>query len=182
MAFLTAGESVDRMATYCRIEQLQFGLLGGWVTDLAEPTAKLVMLSTADHCAWRAQRWFEMLPTAPPGPDALLTGTLSELEVFSRLATAVGTSQGARLVVAYRMLLPTLLGALIAHLESTTAVADAPVRRILGIAITDLENDLSAANGPTDLVLARPEERLWAEQSEAQLVAATSGIEQLLQF
>lgn len=182
MAFLTAGESVDRMATYCRIEQLLFGLLGGWVTDLSEPTAKLVMLSTADHCAWRAQRWFEMLPTAPPGPDALLTATVREREVFGHLTASVGTSQVARLVATYRLLLPALRDALIDHLGRTTTVADAPVRRILSIAITDLENDLSAGAGPMELVLDRAAEQDPADRKEAEFAAADPGIAQLFRF
>lgn len=182
MAFLTAGESVDRMATYCRIEQMLFGLLGGWVSDLREPTAKLVMLSTADHCAWRAQRWFEMLPTAPPGPDAFMAATVLERQAFDLAVRAVGDSQGARLVVTYRLLLPTLRGALLDHLERTTTVADRPIRRLLGIAITDLDHDLAAGNGPMELVLAEPAERLEADRIEAELSVAEAGIAGLLRF
>ena len=182
MAFLTAGESVDRMATYCRIEQMLFGLLGGWVADLTEPTAKLAMLSTADHCAWRARRWFEMLPTAPPGPDAFLPATVSEHEVFRRVADAVGDSQGARLVVTHRVLLPALRNALIDHLEHTSTVADGPIRRLLGISITDLDHDLVAGQGPMELVLTSPGERTDAERIEAELSADETGIEQILRF
>lgn len=146
MGFLTAGESVHRMAAYCRIEQLLFGLLGGWVVEIEEPNAKLAMLATADHCAWRSKRWFEMLPTAPPGPDALIVATSAELETFANLVEIVGASQNARVVAAYQHLLPALRAAMVSHLEVTTEVADAPIRRMLGLAIFDLDNDLRAGS------------------------------------
>ena len=124
MEFLTAGESVDRMASYCRVEQLLFGLLGRWVVDVSEPSAKLTLVATADHCAWRSRRWFEMLPTAAPGPDAFMEPTDIEHEVFTLVAELAGSSQGAQMVLAYEELLPALRGAMIEHLERTTAVAD----------------------------------------------------------
>ena len=96
MAFLTAGESVERMTSYCRVEQLLFGLFGQWATEVELPVAKLALVSAADHSAWRAKRWFEMLPTAPPGPDALLTLTSVEREAFGLVTDLVRESQGAR--------------------------------------------------------------------------------------
>jgi len=179
MEFLTAGESVDRMASYCRVEQLLFGLLGGWATDVSEPIAKLALVATADHCAWRSRRWFEMLPTAAPGPDSFLIPTDTEREVFALITDLVGSSQGVRMAVAYDEMLPALRGAMVDHLERTSAVADGPVRRLLGIAITDISNDLEASSGPRDVVLALAEERTLAENSKAGLAAATAQIRQI---
>jgi hypothetical protein len=179
MEFLTAGESVDRMASYCRVEQLLFGLLGEWAAEVSEPTAKLALVATADHCAWRSRRWFEMLPTAAPGPDAFLTPSDTEREVFALVADLVGSSQGSRMVLAYEELLPAIRGAMIEHLERTTAAADGPVRRLLGIAITDISNDLETSSGPREVVLALAEERAHAKQSKAALAAATTQIRQI---
>ena len=176
MAFLTAGESVERMAAYCRVEQLLFGLLGGWAAEVELPAAKLALLNAADHSAWRAKRWFEMLPTAPPGPDALLTPTEVEREAFNLIVDLVGDSQAARMVVAYEELLPGLQAAMSAHLERTTAVADGPIRRLLNIAITDLSNDLGEGIGPMELVLASAEERAMAERIGAELAGAEARI------
>ena len=181
MAFLTAGESVERMARYCRVEQMLFGMLGGWSADLTEPDAKLVMLSTADHCAWRAKRWDELLPTAPPGPDAFLTPTAAESEAFSLTADLVRDSQVARMVVAYDALLPRLRQAMTGHLERTTAVADGPVQRILAIAITDIENDLAASKGPMELVLSFPESREHAQRIGAELAENEAVISSLFE-
>lgn len=181
MAFITAGESVERMARYCRIEQMLFGMLGRWSTDLVEPTAKLVALSTADHCAWRAKQWFELLPTAPPGPDAFLTPTATEREAFGLVTDLVGESQAARMVAAYDVLLPRVRQAMIDHLEDTSAVADAPIQRMLAIAITDIENDLAAGVGPMERVLATPQEREWAQRTGAQLAASEARIRPLFE-
>ncbi len=179
MEFLTAGESVDRMASYCRVEQLLFGLLGRWAADVSEPIAKLTLVATADHCAWRSRRWFEMLPTAAPGPDAFMEPTDIEHEVFTLVAELAGSSQGAQMVLAYEELLPALRGAMIEHLERTTAVADGPIRRLLGIAITDVSNDLETSVGPRELVLELAEERAHAEQSRAGIAGATTQIRQI---
>lgn len=176
MAFLTAGESVERMASYCRVEQLLFGLFGQWATDVELPVAKLALVSAADHSAWRAKRWFEMLPTAPPGPGALLTLTSVEREAFGLIADLVGKSQGARMVVAYEELLPGLQAAMAVHLERTTAVADAPVRRLLDISLTDVSNDLAEGIGPMGLVMSSAEERAAAERVGAELAVAKAGI------
>lgn len=176
MAFLTAGESVERMASYCRVEQMLFGLLGGWSLEVEAPAAKLALLTAADHSAWRAKRWFEMLPTAPPGPDAFLTPTSVERDVFARAVDLVGASQGARMVVAYDHLLPGLRDAMSTHLEATTAVADGPIRRLLQIALTDISNDLGDGIGPMELVLASAEERATAERIGAELAGAEARI------
>ncbi len=181
MAFITAGDSVERMASYCRIEQLLFGLLGEWAIDLDEPTAKLAMVSAADHCAWRAKRWYELLPTAPPGPDAFLTSVPGELEVFEATATIVGDSQSGRLAMAFEVLLPGIQRAMIDHLDRTTEVADAPIRRMLAIAVTDIENDRAAAVEPSRLILASSAERERAERIQAEFAARTVGISALFQ-
>lgn len=176
MAFLTAGESVERMATYCRVEQLLFGLLGRWATDVERPEAKLALLTASDHSAWRAKRWFEMLPTAPPGPDSFLNTTNIEREAFALIVDLVGESQGARMVVAYEELLPGLREAMTTHLDRTTAVADGPVRRMLDIAITDVTNDLRDGIGPMELVLTSAEERDSAERVGSELAVSNTRI------
>lgn len=180
MGFLSAGESIDRMATYCRVEQLFFGLLGGWVTEVHEPTAKLALLGAADHCAWRALRWFEMLPTAPPGPDALIASVESELAAVATIADVTGEAPAARMVMAYEGLLPALVAVLRAHLAETTAVADAPVQRMLEIAIADVDRDLRAAIDPVERVVSGPDGGREAERIRAAIASDTAGIGRLL--
>lgn len=177
MTFTTAGDSVERMATYCRVEQLSFSLLGGWVAGVETPAAKLALLAAADHCAWRSRRWFEMLPTAPPGPDAYLTPTTIESDAFDGVADLDGA--GARLSLAFEELLPALRAAMRLHLDRTTEVADAPVRRLLRIAITDVSDDLDAAAGALDQVFALPGERDAADRLRAQRTGSGASFDRI---
>lgn len=172
MTFPTAGDSIDRMASYCRVEQSLFGLFGGWVPKVTDPAAKLALLTATDHCAWRSRRWYEMLPTAPPGPDALLTPTRLERDAFDRIAARVGDGQASRVSLAFGVLLPTLRDAMRVHLDITTAVADGPVRRLLRIAITDIGEDLDAASAAVATVLADPQARAEADRAEAELASS----------
>jgi hypothetical protein len=117
-----------------------------------------------------------MLPTAPPGPDALLTLTTVEREAFDLIAELVGESQGARMVEAYGELLPGLRTAMAAHLERTTTVADAPIRRLLNISLTDVSNDVAEGIGPMELVMTTAQERAAAERVGAELASANARI------
>lgn len=172
MTFLSAGESVEAIARYCRIEQMLFAVLGRWSAEVTDPNAKLALLSASDHCAWRSKRWFELLPTAPPGPDSFLTSTTAEREWFGLVADRVGDSEGSRMVMTYQLLLPGIHRAMSDHLDRTSPVADAPVQRILAIAMTDVDRDIAAGVGPMEIVLRSPQDRDDAERRDAELASS----------
>lgn len=132
-----------RLGAYCWAEQLVFGLLGGWVTEIPEPDAKLMVADHADHAAWRAQRWYELLPTAPPGADVLVTGPGEIVAALARLGEVADgpLPTPVRLSAAYRVVLPRLAGALRAHLDWSMAVSEPAVGRILRIALDDVTAD-----------------------------------------
>jgi hypothetical protein len=135
-----------RLGAYCWAEQQIFALLGGWIQEIPEPDAKLMVAEHADHAAWRAQRWYELLPTAPPGPDALVVGPDAVSEALGRL---VEVADGplptvVKLAATYRVLLPRMAGALRAHLDWTTEVAEPAVGRVLRMALDDVATDWSA--------------------------------------
>jgi len=132
-----------RLGAYCWAEQQVFSLLGGWVPEIPEPDAKLLVAEHADHAGWRAQRWFELLPTAPPGADVLVVGPGAVVEALARLdEVADGTPPTVvRLAAAYRVLLPRLAGSLRAHLDWSPVVAEPAVGRLLRIALDDVTAD-----------------------------------------
>lgn len=139
---LTAPESARRIGLCCWIEQQVFALLGGWVVDIADPETKLLMLELSDHAAWRAQRWYELLPTAPPGADALVAGA-DELDALLDAARLIsGPDESAqRCLVAEGLL--DLADMIVADLvERTTELAGASVLRIASILRSDLGVDL----------------------------------------
>ena len=154
----TAGGLAERLGGYCWAEQQLFGLLGGWAPLVAEPDVKLALAEQGDHAAWRAQRWYEVLPTAPPGPDALVTGPDGVAAAIDGLRAAE-LSTPARLVVSHRVLLPALAAAVRAHLDWSSSVGEAPVGRVLRICLDDLLADwvsgerlLQALGGPSGAV------------------------------
>ena len=126
----------------CWLEQQVFALLGRWVTEISEPAAKLVVLELSEHAAWRAQRWYELLPTAAPGADALVVGGDELDELILSAADASGTDRTqAKLVVAEALM--GIVDSIVAELaERTTAIAGASVLRIAGIVGADIATDL----------------------------------------
>lgn len=132
-----------RIGGYCWIEQQFFALFGGWVPSTADPESKLLLAELGEHAGWRARRWFEALPTAPPGADSLV---LAPAGAEAVLAAAVQAGQDAgdprgRLVLAAGVLLPALAIAMETHLASSSTVSTAPVRRLLEIGLFDIGRD-----------------------------------------
>lgn len=126
----------------CWFEQQVFALLGGWVIDTVEPEPKLMMLELSDHAAWRAKRWYELLPTAAPGADALVLGgdELDEL-ILSAHSASAELRTAARLIVAEALI--GTIDAIVADLaDRTSAISGAAVLRIAGIARADIAADL----------------------------------------
>ncbi|NCY16214.1 MAG: hypothetical protein EBX39_05490 [Actinobacteria bacterium] len=160
---LSAPQSARAIGLCCWLEQQAFALLGAWTTELRQAGPKLVMLELSDHAAWRAQRWYELLPTAPPGADALVLGT-GELDALIATAREIDGADRAldRFTVAVSLL--TLIERSVSALaDRTTAVSGAAVLRIAGIIRSDLLADLdrcrevmSGLDAPPDsLLLAR---------------------------
>ena len=126
----------------CWFEQQVFALLGRWVIDTPEPEPKLAMLELSDHAAWRAQRWYELLPTAAPGADALVLGGEELDELILAAQGASGEQRTAAKLIVAEALIGTL-DTIVADLAArTSAISGAAVLRIAGIARADIATDL----------------------------------------
>jgi hypothetical protein len=168
-----------RLGAYCWAEQQVFGLLGGWIAEIAEPDVKLAVAEHADHAAWRAQRWYELLPTAPPGADVLVappTGLAPAMAVAAGLAAGPDRTI-EKLTIAHRVLLPRLAGALRAHLDWSPAVSEPAVGRMLTIALGDLTADWVTGERLLQALAADPEAlgRAAAAQAGAEAPIAAAG-------
>jgi hypothetical protein len=168
-----------RLGAYCWAEQRLFTLLGGWITQVPEPDVKLAVAQHADHAAWRAQRWYELLPTAPPGADALVVapaGVAPALDTMADLADAPDRTV-EKLAVAYRVVFPRLAAALRAHLDWSPAVSEPAVGRVLAIALDDVVADWAAGERLLEAVAGSAETlgRVAAAQAAGEVPLAAAG-------
>lgn len=161
-----------RIAVHCRAEQLVFAVLGDGASRFPSASAS-VLAAAADHAAWRARRWHELLPTAPPGPDALLVPSDADVQVTASVRDHVVDDLTLLAVVAIE-LLPRVRRSMEAQLEGADPVADGPVRRILGIALADLEADLGELLQAYESTVREPSDRDRADEAVGAVAAVAA--------
>lgn len=127
------------------VEQRLFEVLGGWVATTEEPEARMALATSCRRHEWHARLWHDLVPaigtppvevriTCPgPGWEAVLD------------AVAGATSTVERLSGAWRAVLAHLIATDDARLAVTTPVADAPLRRVLGLVLADDVEEWRAA-------------------------------------
>ena len=168
-----------RLGAYCWVEQQLFSILGGWVPEVPELDVKLALAEHADHAAWRAQRWYELLPSAPPGPEALLTAPGGLEDLAARIAAVADGPDRTieKLAVTYRVVLPRLAAALDAHRDWSAAVAGSSVPRLLGVAADDIATDWVAGERLLQTLVSEPKalDRCHVAQSAIEGLVATAG-------
>lgn len=165
MDYLDAERTVASIALYCRLEQWVFSLLGSWVTSIDDPAARVAVNELAEHAAWRARRWYELLPTAPPGPDAFLVAPPEEIEVAELVVDGAGSGDAGRMAVVVEGLLPMLSGAMSAHLDHAGEVAQRPIVRIAAIARRDIDEDRAVGQTILDRLIDDPARRDEADRA-----------------
>lgn len=147
---LSAPASARAIGLCCWLEQQMFMALGGRVVDLEDPEVKLTMLEVAEHAAWRTQRWYELLPTAPPGADVLVAAPPSVEALLAEIVDVLGAAPSAEVVLLAEALL-ILIDVLTGDLADRSApLAGASVRRICGFARTDIAADLERIRDLTE--------------------------------
>jgi hypothetical protein len=166
-----------RLGAYCWVEQQLFAVLGGWVPAIAEPDAKVLVAEHAEHAAWRAQRWFELLPTAPPGADALVVAPGGVEEVVA-CVLELGVHAGpatTKLCLAHQVLMPALLVAYTAHAGWASTTAEASTVRLLDIVGRDLGADVAEGQRLLAAIGGAPATTAGPRQQLEDLLAAAGG-------
>jgi hypothetical protein len=166
-----------RLGAYCWVEQQVFAVLGGWVPDIAEPDAKVLVAEHAEHAAWRAQRWFELLPTAPPGADALIaapTGVGEAIAAVFELGDGPART-ATKLCLAHQVLMPALLVAYTAHAGWASATTEASSSRLLAIVARDLGSDVAEGQRLLAALGEAPSSTTGPRQELEALLAAAGG-------
>lgn len=119
------------------VEQRLFEVLGGWVATTDEPPARIALAVACRRHEWHARLWRDLVPVIggrtvdergaapPPAWVALLD------------AVAAAPSTVERLTGFVRVVLAHLITTDDARLAIASPVADAPLRRVLGLVLAD---------------------------------------------
>ncbi len=121
----TLEETTRRLGSYRWVELRLYEAMGTWVDTIPEPDVRVAVGVACGAHAWHASLWPVGAEPADPGVA----------EVMAAVASATGTLE--RLVGAYRVVVPRLVAAYTAHRNHTSAAADGPTARALGLVIVD---------------------------------------------
>jgi len=179
---MTAEQTVARLGAYCRLEQAIFSTLGSWVLTVSDPSARIALAELSDHAGWRAQRWFEALPTAPPGRDVFLVSTEADIKIFASVNKADDGSDAARLGIVAGEILPRMYGLMVDHLAATEDVAQRPIRRLAEIHRADLDRDLAMALGVFERSVVGADQRSAADRARGHVATVIDRVGGLIGF
>ena len=134
-------EAAGVIGGYVWLEERLFETLGGWVTTVPEPEAKLHLEADSRHHAWHASLWRERLPAlADFPPERFVAPPSPQVDAFmATLRASSGTVE--RLVGVYRVFLPRQVAAYHHHRERASAITDGPTIRALDLVLADELND-----------------------------------------
>ena len=138
---LTLHESARIIGHYRWVEIRLFEILGGWVPDVPELEAKLVVAAHAPHHAWHSSMWRDRLPElSGVDREQLTVAANADLVAFMQ---AVQGSGGTieKLVGVYRVVLPRTIASYASHLDRASAVTDGPAMRALRLVLGDELDD-----------------------------------------
>src|SRR5262245_20594683 len=125
---------------YCWIEMRAFEILGAWTASVPEPAVKVTLATHSRQHGWHAELWHDLLPViGETGVDAFVTPPGGALAAF---VEAVGAPEAPELTIeklvgAYRVLVPHLVGAYRRHLDLTSPISDGPTIRALRLVLAD---------------------------------------------
>lgn len=119
------------------LEQRLFEVLGGWVATTDDPEARIALATGCRRHEWHAGLWRDLVPViaGPTGDERRAGPTRAWVELVDAVAAAPTTVE--RLVGLVRVVLAHLITTDDARLAVSSPVADAPLRRVLGLVLAD---------------------------------------------
>jgi hypothetical protein len=122
---------------YVWLEERLFEILGGWVPEVPEPEAKLLLAGDSQHHAWHASLWRDRLPALRElDVDELVAPSRPALSALVAALSASPTTV-EKLAGVYRVVLPHQVAAYQRHLDAASAVTDGPTIRALRLVLAD---------------------------------------------
>jgi hypothetical protein len=137
---LSLEASARLVGHYCWIEMRAFEILGAWTASVPEPAVKVALATHSRQHGWHAELWHDLLPViGETGVDAFVTPPGRALAAFVEVVAAPEASENTieKLVGAYRVLVPRLVGAYRQHLDLTSPISDGPTIRALRLVLSD---------------------------------------------
>ena len=125
---------------YCWIEMRAFEILGAWTASVPEPAVKGTLATHSRQHGWHAELWHDLLPViGESGVDAFVAPPGRALAAFVEAVAAPDAPELTieKLVGAYRVLVPRLVGAYRHHLDLTSPISDGPTIRALRLVLSD---------------------------------------------
>ena len=177
----TTIEDAARRAGHHRWTEMRlFELMGGWVSAVADPEAKIRLHVAARHHGWHAGLWGNVLPDA--SEDAVRRLAVAPSEAVRSLFESLRGPEGGgdtpeKLVAVYRVLLPHLVATYRAELGAASEVSDGPTIRTLRLVLRDEEDDWRRGERLVRSLLRNGEEiqRAAAHQGRLEAVLARAG-------
>jgi len=141
---LTLDEQAVALGHAVWLERRCFEVLGGWVRSTTEPGAALGFAAASRHHGEHAQALERLLPATRDHDPATTVGPADQAWP-SRLDGWAGAGSTADRIAAARALLEAVVESHSAFEASLSAVADAPVMRVLGAVVADERRELDPA-------------------------------------
>jgi hypothetical protein len=173
----TLVETARRLGAYRWVELRLYEAMGGWVGSIPELDVRLAVGGACRAHAWHAEVWldhFPLLRELDPG-SATVAADASVDRLLEEVAAATDTLE--RLVGAYRVVVPRLVAAYTAHANHTSAAADGPLTRTLGLVLADEAAGWRDGELLVQSLIATPDEARRAAEHHGRLeaIAAPSG-------
>lgn len=117
------------------VEQRLFEVLGGWVATTDEPSTRIALATGCRRHEWHARLWRDLVPVIGGPADQAAAPAPAWVAVLDAVAAAPTTVE--RLAGFVRVVLAQLITTDDARLAVASPVADAPLRRVLGLVLAD---------------------------------------------
>jgi hypothetical protein len=124
----------------CWIEMRAFEILGAWTASVPEPAVKVTLATHSRQHGWHAELWHDLLPViGETGVDSFVAPPGRALAAFVEAVAAPEAPELTieKLVGAYRVLVPHLVGGYRRRLDRTSPISDGPTIRALRLVLSD---------------------------------------------
>lgn len=177
---LSLEASARRIGHYCWIEMRAFEILGAWTGSVPEPAIKATLATHSRQHGWHGELWHDLLPViGETGVDSFVAPPARALAAFVEAVAAPDAPELTieKLVGAYRVLVPRLVGTYGRHLDRASPISDGPTIRALRLVLSDQRDHWHEGEALLQAVLRSDADvdRASSHQRELERLLVTAG-------